>query len=28
LMTQSELFKSYSESQHLYLNMTNNMLWF
>lgn len=28
LMTQSELFRSYSEQNHLYLNMTNNMLWF
>lgn len=28
LMTQSELFKAYSEQNHLYLNMTNSMLWF
>ena len=28
LMTQSELFRSYSEQNHLYLNMTTNMLWF
>jgi hypothetical protein len=28
LMTQSELFKSYSEQNHLYLNITNEMLWF
>jgi hypothetical protein len=28
LMTQSELFKSYSEQNHLYLNLTNNMYWF
>ena len=27
-MTQSELFKSYSEQNHLYLNLTNNMFWF
>jgi hypothetical protein len=28
LMTQSELFKSYSEQNNLYLNKTNEMLWF
>lgn len=28
LMTQSELFKSYSDQNYLYLNMTNEMLWF
>lgn len=28
LMTQSELFKAYSDQNHLYLNLTNNMLWF
>jgi hypothetical protein len=28
LMTQSELFKSYSEQNNLYLNLTNNMFWF
>ena len=28
LMTQSELFKSYAESNELYLNLTNNMQWF
>jgi hypothetical protein len=27
-MTQSELFKQYSEQQHLYLNQTNENLWF
>lgn len=27
-MTQSELFKHYSESNHLMLNLTNNMYWF
>jgi len=27
-MTQSELFRSYCEQQHLYLNQTANMLWF
>jgi hypothetical protein len=27
-MTQSELFKSYSEQNYLYLNLTNSMLWF
>ena len=28
LLTQSELFKSYSDQNHLYLNLTNNMFWF
>ena len=28
LMTQSELFKQYSEQNNLYLNLTNNMFWF
>ena len=28
LMTQSELFKQYSEQNHLMLNLTNNMFWF
>jgi len=28
LMTQSELFKQYSEQNHLMLNLTNNMYWF
>ena len=28
LMTQSELFKAYADQNHLYLNLTNNMLWF
>ena len=28
LMTQSELFRSYSEQNNLYLNLTNNMFWF
>jgi len=28
LATQSELFKSYSEANRLYLNVTNRMLWF
>ncbi len=27
-MTQSELFKSYAEQNHLYLNLTNAMHWF
>ena len=27
-MTQAELFKSYAESNFLYLNLTNNMMWF
>lgn len=27
-MTQAELFRSYSEGNHLYLNLTNNMYWF
>ena len=27
-MTQSELFKQYSEQNHLLLNLTNNMFWF
>lgn len=27
-MTQSELFKQYSESNHLMLNLTNNMFWY
>jgi len=27
-MTQSELFKSYSEQNNLYLNKSNEMLWF
>ena len=28
LMTQTELFKQYSEQQYLYLNQTNEMFWF
>lgn len=28
LMTQSELFKSYADSNFLYLNQTNQMHWF
>lgn len=28
LMTQSELFRCYSEQNNLYLNMTSNLLWF
>ena len=28
LMTQSELFKSYADSNELFLNLTNNMQWF
>ena len=28
LMTQAELFRSYADSNHLYLNLTNNMMWF
>lgn len=28
LMTQSELFRSYSEQNHLYLNLTSSMMWF
>lgn len=27
-MTQSELFKQYSDQNNLYLNLTNNMFWF
>ena len=27
-MTQSELFRSYSEQNHLYLNLTSSMMWF
>jgi hypothetical protein len=27
-MTQSELFRSYAEQNHLYLNITNQMFWF
>ena len=27
-MTQTELFKQYSEQNHLMLNLTNNMYWF
>ena len=28
LMTQAELFKSYSDGNNLYLNLSNNMYWF
>ena len=28
LMTQSELFRSYSYQNHLYLNLTSSMMWF
>lgn len=27
-MTQAELFRSYADGNHLYLNMTNNMMWY
>ena len=28
LMSQGELFRQYSDSNFLYLNITNNMYWF